>query len=152
MQQFRQKMAATDVMSPESLTNSYLFHLTRTEYVESIIHEGLIPVRKRGITTPQVFKGARKRKPFVFLTDNPYLPIKQLYCEYSFKEWVFLVVNVSDIKVEHYRKKSPYVIGPEFIVIPNELIVRQAIPPKNIVKATKYPCELLSFASFTLEL
>jgi len=101
-----------------------LFHLTRKEYLPSIMQHGLIPgFSRRGITIL-----SRKKQEFVFLTDDIKVPIEQLGSTYSPESWVVLQVDVEGLNVEHYRTTGLQIN----LTVSNEFIVRSSIHSKRI--------------------
>ena len=100
-----------------------LYHLTRKEYLPSIMKHGLIPGFSKGIT-------CNRKQESVFLTDDIEVPIQQLGSTYSPKNWMILQVDVEGLDVEPYQTTELQIN----LMIPNEFIVRSSIHPKRIKK------------------
>jgi len=119
-----------------------LFHITRRENLDSILKDGIIPAKNKGLT---VHASTRLERPWVFLTDSPYKPVKQLYNEYN-KSWIWLVVNTDEIPVEPWVIERPWLL-PEQRTVPNEFIVKQQVDPCFVHSFWNNPCDLIQFSS-----
>jgi len=74
-----------------------LYHVTKREYLSSILEKGLIPYHSKGIlcNIPESYM----QQPRVWLTDNIDIPKVQLGILWDEKSWVALEVDTSDLDV-----------------------------------------------------
>lgn len=101
-----------------------MYHLTRKEYLESIMVHGLIPGFSRGITRN------RRAQECVFLTDDVRVPIEQLGHTYRSEEWCTLSIDTRDMGVKPHVTTGLL----ENVTVPNEFVTNARIPPWRIKK------------------
>lgn len=98
-----------------------LYHITKPEYVFSILTKGLIPNYKHGMT------GGGPRKDFkrIWLTDNPnYIIERQVGDSWPYK---VLSVDCTDLEIEPY--KVYFDTGPDGRIVRYEFLYGKDIDP-----------------------